>query len=498
MRTRVDQDDRTAEPWPWERYPTILVDLGRAGVHQVAGPEGSSILVTSAPQSGGLSWLLWLVYDQPRATALADQAALVLAGIQIARLLDGAGPPTAWEEITQQKQMQRRLEEAAVVTGRLSHDFGNLLTGVLGFAELALAQVAPESAPYRFIHEIAQAAQKGAQIIQKLSWFSRRRPLGERTAALDPILAEEANRLRKKFSPPRDLRLEVAARLPALALDAESLRQVLVQLLDNAQEATGPGGVVTVTARPLTLTAESSLEFLGSPQAGEYVEVVVADNGCGFPDDFRQRQAAEIFYSTKPGHRGLGLAVVFGILRAHRGGLKIEDSRKQNATYSLSPAVVGNSQPGHMTRVRVVFPGAVAPLGVSEDRQGAAAPAREKILVVDDDPLTLEMVFATLTRSGFPVTSALGGAAALTAFREAGPNSFRLVLSDVIMPAMSGFDLARGLVDLDPEVKVLFITGQAPLQLPPGALGLRHFNWLAKPFRPEGLLKAVRAALDSG
>src|SRR5262249_647316 len=155
--------------------------------------------------------------------------------------------------------------EAAVVVGRLAHDFGNLLTGVLGFAELALAQLADGSQPHRFVREIVQAAQKGAQLIQKLSLFSRRRPIGRPAAALEPGLAEEANRLRKKAGPYLDLRLEVPPPLPTLALDGESVRQVLFQILENAQEAAGPGGVVTVAARPVTLNETEGRAYLGSP-----------------------------------------------------------------------------------------------------------------------------------------------------------------------------------------------------------------------------------------
>jgi CheY-like chemotaxis protein len=207
--------------------------------------------------------------------------------------------------------------------------------------------------------------------------------------------------------------------------------------------------------------------------------VVVADTGPGFPADFRRYQAAEVFYSTKPGHRGLGLAVVYGILRAHRGGLLIE------------PGPQGGS------RVRVVFPqAAAAPVeAAAPPPRPAAAVPREKILVGEDDPLTRELVCTTLTRGGYQVTSASGGPQALDCYRAAGPDPFRLVLSDVIMPAMNGLDLARQLMAEDPQVQVLFVTGQTQGQ-PVEKDSVQQFDWLTKPFRPDGLLRAVRTALD--
>jgi signal transduction histidine kinase len=419
-------------------------------------------------------------------------------GLQRVPLLGAPIKTTGGSRSTGQANLEKKLEEAALIVGRLAHDFGNLLTGVLGFAELALAQLADGSQPHRFVREIVQAAQKGAQLIQKLSLFSRRRPIGRPAAALEPVLAEEANRLRKKAGLPLDLRLDVPASLPFLALDGESVRQVLFQILENALEAVGSGGVVTVAARAVMLNEGEGHAYLGSPPPGEYVEVAVTDTGCGFPEDFPQRQATEVFFSTKPGHRGLGLAIVYGMLRAHHGGLLIEDCRLDNRGSIPQSSPIPDPQPSFRSRVRAVFPVAANSAPASVNRPAPQPALREMVLVVDDDPLTLEMVCTTLVRAGYRVASAVRGDAALTTYREAGPGAFRLVLSDVIMPAMSGFDLARRLTELDPKVKMLFITGQAQ---PPSAqkdLSLQQFDWLAKPFRPEGLLKAVRAALDSG
>jgi len=218
-----------------------------------------------------------------------------------------------------------KLEEAAAVVNWLGHDFGNVLTGVLGFAELTLEQVPPGSDAHTFTQEIARAAESGAEFVRKLLRFSRRTRTQSGATVLSTLLAQEAAHWQQLLGAEHALRLEVPADTPPVDLDVETLRSLLEPLLVNARQALAGPGNVTVTVRSATLQAEECSLLLGRASPGTFVEVDVADTGSGFQREARQRWLAEPFFSTRPRHHGLGLPIVYGILRTYGGGFCIQD-----------------------------------------------------------------------------------------------------------------------------------------------------------------------------
>jgi CheY-like chemotaxis protein len=368
---------------------------------------------------------------------------------------------------------QRRLEDAAVVARRLAHDFGNILTGILGFSELALKQVPPDSPVFRFMEEVRRAAEEGAQLTHLLRIFGCRRAVSSQTGSLAVAAAAEADRLRAALRPEIQVRVSVPVNLPPVTVSDELLRMVLGQLLENAREALPGPGVIGLSARAAQLSDSECVDLLGSIEPGPCVEVCVTDTGPGLSPEARRQLFAQPFFSTKPRHRGLGLAVVFGVLRAHRGGFRLD------------------AAPGGGTCVRLYLPPAVGSSRPSPPSVGGGA--GEKVLVVDDDPAVLQMVGTTLRNAGYRVQTLSCPIEALDAYAA---EPFQLVLSDLLMPRMNGFDLARQLLHRDASANVLFMSGDAapePAETP-GAPG--QFDLLFKPFRPEALLRAVRTALD--
>lgn len=229
-------------------------------------------------------------------------------------------PHSAFDRVAR----QRRLEELAQTVGRLAHDFSNVLTGILGFCELALGKLPRERTADSYLGEIQWSAQQGSELIHRLRLFSRRGPLQPVPTSLAVVARQEETRLRSTWEAAVRLQVNVPADLPLVALDAESLGQVLGRLFDNACEALPGEGSVTLSARVVPLTAGDCAALLGNAEPGPCVEIVLADTGPGLSDEARQRLLGELFFSTKPRHRGLGLAVVYGILHAYRGGLRLE------------------------------------------------------------------------------------------------------------------------------------------------------------------------------
>jgi nitrogen-specific signal transduction histidine kinase/ActR/RegA family two-component response regulator len=376
---------------------------------------------------------------------------------------------------------QLRLEDAALVTRRLAHDFGNALTGILGFSELSLAQLSQSDPCYRQIAEIHRAAQQGAEFTQGLHWFSRRGTMRPASSVLADAAVLETARLGSMAGGAK-VRLDLSEDLPPLAIDTDELRQILRRALDNAREALdGTGtGTVSLSARLTELTEADCRELLGNCSPGAYVEVAILDTGHGLDAEARRRVLAEPFFSTKPNHRGMGLAVIYGILHCHRGGLRFDAGADQGAALRLYVPVAARPSP-------------VAPPAV-ENRPGRG----ERVLVVDDDPIVLQLVCSTLEHAGYQPCAASSGAEAERLFTAASANPFRLVMTDVLMPRMSGVELARRLLGHDAGVNVLFMSGQPSGDFDQMIPGHWPFEVMPKPFRTEGLLRAIRVAIDQG
>jgi signal transduction histidine kinase/CheY-like chemotaxis protein len=482
--SRHGSPEGPAEPWPWHTDPELPVQLRQSpAARAVPQPSGGCLLVTAfGPAAGTL---------QPQQPAIAggrqwtpaEAGALALAGQTLERRLHGGVNAARWALQLDRVARQQRLELAAQVTRRLTHDFGNALTGILGFSELALAQnPAPSSALYSYLSEVHKGAKSGAQLTQVLRWFARRQAVPTRCCPLAGVLAEEEMRLRQAAGPAIRLDVSLPADLPTIALDNDQLRQVLAAVLDNAREAVASAGqgppLIRVTARVLTLDAADCRELYGDARPGPCVEIVIADNGPGLSPEAQRCLFAEPFFSTKSRRRGFGLASAYGILHAHRGGIDLRSS----------PAG---------TEARLVVPVGTAAAAESAAASATGEPAPgERVLVVDDDPMLLQLVARTLGRAGYRAESATRAEDALQAHAQAGSDPFRLVLTDVLMPGLSGVDLAQRLLQRDAGVRVLFMTGQVSLDyLQQSFLGT-SFEVLSKPFRPDGLLRAVRKALD--
>ena len=471
-----------------ERGPTTSHDVARlleerTGLLHVTTsvalqmPSGEHWLLAKVGDAGHAGFVIWMEAPSHRAWTQAEGAALALAGQTLSRLAIDDGVATRWHRYQERARRQRRLEDVTHVVRRLAHDFGNVLTGIMGFSELALAQLPANAPSRRYLDEGYRAAQQGVQLIEQLRLFSRRTATASGFASPADVLKKEKAHWEQIWGRSPRIHLELAPELPSVPVDAETLRLLLGQLLENAREAMQREGVVTLQARCRNVTGEDCLDLYGRLTPGQCVEIVVADTGRGLSDEAQRSLFAVPFFSTKPRHRGLGLATVYGLIHAHGGGLGID------------------SAPERGTAVHLFLP----TTGVLPDPACQESPARpalpamfqgQKVLVVDDDSSILHFVRTTLEQGGFRVQATTSPVEALAAFKAADSDPFHLVLSDVAMPALTGAELAQELSAHDADVNVIFMSGQpAPV---------REFELLEKPFKAERLLGAVRAALDKG
>lgn len=476
---------------PWHEHSDVNERLLQTrGALTVRRPAGGSFLIAvlGMPECGG--WLLWLEDASRIQWSERESSLLILAGHALTHRLAHGDTLPPWAVQLDRAIRRQRMDAASRLVRRLAHDFGNVLTGILGFSELALAeQLAPSSPLHSYISEVHRGAKHGAQYTDQLRLFARRQTTSNRSCNLAAVIAEEEARLQPMLGADVQLKLDVPADLPAVAGESEPLKQALALVLDNARESiTGPGAI-EVTVRTVQLNAVEARELFGDVRQGTQVEIRVADTGSGLTAEVQRRLFTEPFFSSKPRKRGFGLAMVYGILSAHRGGLELLRRPQGGTTARLVlPVVAASSEPRP--------PSSGQPRSLA-DASGSQTPARqERVLVVDDDTMILQLIATTLERAGYRVQTTAHAEEAVKSYRNSAGDPFDLVLSDVLMPDVNGVEFIRRLLAYDANVPVLFMSGQVPGEIMHQAFGAGRFEVLPKPFRPDGLIRAVRAAID--
>ncbi|MEX2153298.1 MAG: response regulator [Gemmatimonadaceae bacterium] len=382
-----------------------------------------------------------------------------------------------------QRHFANKIEAIARLGGGVAHQFNNLLTAILGTADLVLADPKLAPAVRADLNDIREAAQRAAAITRQLLAFS-----GSQSVSFRPI---DVNELLTQLEPmlkhvvPNNVSLKM--RLDSSGLvEADPIRveQVVLSVVLNAVDAMAQGGSVTVTTQDVNAIPSSETQ---QGRAGAFTEIVVADTGYGM-DDFARARLFEPFFSTKDtqgGGIGLGLASVYGTMQQLDGGVVIE------------------SLLGAGTRVRLFLPRAKAavdaemtagPSATSGD--GEMVPS-EVILVVEDEPAVRAPICRQLRNLGYFVLEANNGEDALLVMQEY-HSPIHLVITDVMMPEMNGAELVSLLRDWYPHMRVLFISGYSEQYLEARGGTVQGSAFMAKPFSLDDLKHRVREMLDVG
>lgn len=378
-------------------------------------------------------------------------------------------------------QQAQRLESLGVLAGGIAHDFNNLLVGVLGNASLALIDVPPGSPLREQLLGIETAAQRAADLTRQLLAYSGKGRFVIERVDLTRIVEEMATLLETALSKKAELRLALKAGLPAVDADATQIRQVVMNLLTNASEALAdaPGEILVCTGvqRVDDAYAERTIDGATIPP-GDYVFLEVADTGHGIPTAEVSR-IFEPFFTTKFTGRGLGLAATLGIVRGHRGAIKLYSEVGRGTTFKiLLPAADGEP---------------AAALGATA---GRAFVVRGTALIVDDEPGVRAVTRAMLSRRGFEVLEAANGEEALAVF-EAERERVSVVLLDLTMPRLDGEEVFRRLKALDPTVRVIMMSGYNEQNVTQRFVGKGLAGFIQKPFRPSDLYDRIAEAFEA-
>src|SRR3989454_2815827 len=396
----------------------------------------------------------------------------------VKRALQEAQEKAERKQLEQQLRQAQKMEAIGQLTGGIAHDFNNMLTVILGYSELLLKSL-PTDAPLRDdVEQVKEAGERASLLTKQLLAFSRKQVLQPKVLDLNTVLTNMDRMLQRLIG--EDIAL-VAVPAPGLwhvYADPSQIEQVMMNLAVNARDAMPNGGKLTIETANVQLDDAYAHQH-GPVQPGSYVMLAVSDTGCGM-DRETQARIFEPFFTTKePGKgTGLGLSTVYGIV-------------KQSGGY-----VWVYSEVGRGTAFKIYLPRGE---GAVETVEPGVAPARtvrgsEMILLVEDDRAVRVLARSTLQAHGYTVLEAHHGKHALQVYEQhAGP--IHLLVTDVVMPEMSGRELADRLKPSRPNMKVLFMSGYTDKaivhhgELDPGAA------FLQKPFTPDALARKVREVL---
>jgi hypothetical protein len=385
---------------------------------------------------------------------------------------------TERRRLEEQLRQTQKMDAVGQLAGGVAHDFNNLLTAIVGNVSLLLSSKHLHEADRELLTATEQAAQRATDLTRQLLGFSRQTMLRLQPTNLCNSIQEVVAILRRTIDPRIHVVQKADPDLWPVQADPGQMNQVLLNLCLNARDAMPQGGTLTIEATNLLITAEQARLQLDA-RAGEYVRLRVSDTGHGIPPEIRPR-IFEPFFTTKgPGRgTGLGLAMVFGIVKQHQGWIECHTEVERGTRFDIYlPRLKGSPTPA------IVTPPAPALNGGSET-----------ILLVDDEAVIRNLGRAILQRQGYRVLLAEDGKQAVEIYQKE-KDQIDLVILDLTMPQLSGRDALRCLLKINPRVRVLFSSGYSAEHVTEsekdGVLG-----FINKPYRPQELANTVRDALD--
>jgi two-component system, cell cycle sensor histidine kinase and response regulator CckA len=373
----------------------------------------------------------------------------------------------------------QKMESVGRLAGGVAHDFNNMLGVILGHAEMALEKVDPAQPLHADLQEIRKAAERSSDLTRQLLAFARKQTVSPKVLDMNETVTGMLKMLRRLIGEDIQLAWQPGANLWPIRIDPSQIDQILANLSVNARDAIAGVGKITIETKNVGFDEAYCADHAGF-FPGEYVLLALSDNGCGMDKGVLDK-LFEPFFTTKAVGKGtgLGLATVYGIVQQNNGFINVY------------------SKPAQGTSVRIYLPRheGKAKQANMEVHQEPAAPGRETLLVVEDEPALLELSKVMLEMQGYRVlTAGTPGEAIRLAEEHAGV--IHLLMTDVVMPEMNGRDLAKKMLSLYPNVKRLFMSGYTADVIAHHGVLDEGVYFLQKPFSRKGLLAKVREALD--
>jgi len=387
---------------------------------------------------------------------------------------------TARRRMEQELVQAQKMEAIGQLTGGIAHDFNNLLTVIIGNLEMLEARVASDERAANWIKEAFETAQLGAELTGRLLAFARRQPLNPRIVDVAALIAQATELLRRTLGERVEIRCVTGEKLYRTLVDPGQLENAIINLGINARDAMPEGGILTIEASNADVDADYAL-MQSDMRQGRYVVLSVTDNGLGMSPEVLER-AFEPFFTTKAvgAGTGLGLSMVYGFVKQSGGHVQIYSEVGKGTTIRI-----------YLPRTADAEETTVAP---SVSSMSAYAAKGETVLVAEDDERVRRVTVARLNNLGYRVVEAENGPSALAAL-DAMNGKVDLLFTDIVMPGMSGSDLAVEVRRRIPGLKVILTSGYAQPDVLRRGMA-ESTNWLRKPHTALELARTLRETLD--
>jgi len=384
------------------------------------------------------------------------------------------------ERLEAQLRQSQKLESIGTLAGGIAHDFNNILAAIIGYADMAQFEIPKENPAHRMIGQVLKASNRAKELVQHILAFSRKtdRELGR--IAIGPVVKEALKLLRPTIPATIDIRRRIDPDAGVILADPTQIHQIVINLCANAAQAMEEtGGRIDVVVENADLDGEEAIHG-PEPKAGPYVKLSVRDTGPGI-DPTHIHKIFDPYFTTKDVGKGsgMGLAVVHGIVQSHGGMIQVRcDPRPESGA-----------------RFDLYFPRIEGKAEASPDAPERLPTGEEHILLVDDEPMLLDIGAEMLHRLGYAVTTKTGGGDALATFR-ADPDRFDLVMTDQTMPGLTGSELARAILAIRPDLPIILCTGYSHLIDEAGAKELGIRAMIMKPLVKQDVAELIRTVLD--
>ncbi len=382
--------------------------------------------------------------------------------------------------LEEQLRQSQKMEAIGQLAGGVAHDFNNLLTAINGYSSLALQRLDESSSIKPYLEEVKKAGDRAANLTRQLLAFGRKQILQPIPLDLNSIVADLNKMLRRLIGEDIDLNAKLASDLKRIQADPGQIEQVLVNLVVNARDAMPQGGSLTIETASVELDREYAKTHAGV-QPGNYVMLAVSDTGTGMSEETRRR-IFEPFFTTKEKGKGtgLGLSTVYGIVQQSGGSIWVYSELNRGTSF------------------KVYLPQLEAPVTTRERKSSEEAVPRgsETVLLVEDEEVVRGLAAHILEEAGYNVIKARGGDEAIQLCKKQ-DGRIDLLLTDVVMPEISGKEVAQRITALLPHLKVLFMSGYTDEAIVHHGVLDSSVEFIQKPFTPLGLSKKVREVLDA-